>query len=148
MAKTLLRIALFPLAALVLGAIWQTLHPEGPWTLRPAAEESGDGFMRVSWDEARPRVEAGEWLLIDARPEGQFAARHLPGSVSLPADAFPEFLEFFVAEHGTERTAVIYCASSDCDTSVGLAARLRNESDWPDVRILEGGFLEWLRHQP
>lgn len=148
MSKILLRIAIFPLAALVMGALWQAVHPAGFWSLRAATEKPRDGFPRVTWNEARPWVQSGQWLLIDARSEAQFNNSHLPGAVSLPANAFPEALEFFAAEHGTDRPAVIYCDSSGCDVSAELAARLQRELGWLEVRILEGGFLEWRRKQP
>ena len=148
MVRMFVHIAVFPLAALVMGALWQAVHPAGFWSLRAATEKPRDGFARVTWNEARPRVKSGQWLLIDARSEAQFNTSHLPGAVSLPANSFPEALEFFAAEHGTNRPAVIYCDSAGCDVSAELAARLRRELGWLEVRILEGGFLEWRRKQP
>ncbi len=55
---------------------------------------------------------------------------------------------FFAEEHGTNKAAVIYCGTEECDLSAELATRLRNEVGWNDVRILEGGFLGWRRKQP
>ena len=134
------KILAYPLAALALGALW---------SLRPADDgisETEPEFVRVTWEEATPRVAAGEWLLVDARDEEHFAARHIPGAISLPAHAYPEMLQFFAEDHGTHKTVVVYCGTEDCDVSTELAARLREEAGLADVRVLEGGFLGWQRN--
>jgi rhodanese-related sulfurtransferase len=135
----------FPVAALLLGAVWQAWHPHGLWSLRASDAATEDGFPRVTWAEAGPPMAAGEWLLVDARDEEQFAAQHIPGAISLPAHAYPELLAFFAEDHGTDRPIVIYCGTEDCDLSIELALRLRDEAGCADVRILDGGFLAWRR---
>jgi len=136
----LAQILAFPLAALALAALW---------SLWPAEEFAADGgeFPFVRWAEAQPRIDAGEWLLVDARDEEQFNARHIPRAISLPSHAYPEMLEFFAEDHGTAKTVVIYCGTEDCDLSTQLALRLRDEIGYADIRILEGGFLAWQREQ-
>ena len=138
MQKNVLRILAYPLAALALGAVW---------SLRPADDEpAGEPeFARVNWAETEPRVAGGEWLLVDAREEEHYAAQHIPGAISLPAHAYPEMLQFFAEDHGTDKTTVVYCGTEDCDVSTELAVRLRDEAGVADVRILDGGFLAWQR---
>ena len=139
MKITAAKILAFPVAALAIAALW---------ALRPAEEiETDFEFPRVTLSETQPRVAAGEWLLVDARDEAQFATQHIPGAISLPAYAYPELLGFFAEDHGTTKTVVIYCGTEDCDVSTQLARRLRDEAGCADVRILEGGFLEWQRAQ-
>ena len=87
MSKLVAKILLFSLAPLALGAAYQAVHPEGLWTLRFAQEAHADGFGRVTWTEAQPKVSSGEWLLVDARDEEQFNAQHIPGAASLPSAA-------------------------------------------------------------
>ena len=136
----LAKILAFPLAALALAALW---------SLWPAEEIAADGgeFPFVTWSETQPRVDASEWLLVDARDEEQFNARHIPRAISLPSHSYPEMLEFFAEDHGTSKTVVVYCGTEDCDLSTQLAIRLRDEIGYGDVRILEGGFLAWQREQ-
>lgn len=136
------KILALPLAALVLAGLW-SVRPAGEDTPEPV----DDSFPRVTWSEARPRVEAGEWILIDAREEEQFNGRHIPGAVSLPSHSYPELLAFFAEDHGTAKTVVIYCGTEECDLSEQLAARLRDEAGCTDLRILDGGFLAWQRDQ-
>lgn len=141
-----IRMLLLPVLALALGLCWQLWHPNGLIGKKNAPKTS-DGFQRISWEAAQSRVTSGEWLLIDARPEDQFEALHIPGAVSLPSHSYPEALLFFLEEHGKERPALVYCSSTDCDSSVELAKRLR-ELGHKELRILDGGFLSWQRTQP
>ena len=138
-----LQIAAFPLAALALGFATMFVFPEG-FSLGDETEADPE-FPRISWQETAPRVQSGRWLLVDARDEEQFAAKHIPGSISLPAQSYPEMLEFFAEEHGMTKTVVIYCGTEDCDLSTELALRLRDEIGFTDIRVLDGGFLAWLR---
>lgn len=142
MKSTAAKFVALPLAALVLASLW-SLRPAVEITTEPADAS----FPRVTWSEARPRVEAGEWTLVDAREEEQFNARHIPGAVSLPSHSYPELLAFFAEDHGTAKTVVIYCGTEECDLSEQLAARLRDEAGCTDLRILDGGFLAWQRDQ-
>ncbi|MEI7865345.1 MAG: rhodanese-like domain-containing protein [Chthoniobacterales bacterium] len=148
MIKLVARVLFFPLAAFVLGAMspWPQEMKSGETT--PTSAHFPDGFTRVTWEEAKPRVESGEWLLVDARDEDQFKAQHLPYALTLPSYAFPEAVAFFAEDHGTDKVAVVYCGTEECNLSVELASRLRDEVGWKDIRILEGGFLAWRRAQP
>lgn len=147
MVRLSVQILFFPLAALVLGVAYQALHPGGVWTLPQHSAAPSDGWHRVDWTEAAPRAASGQWLLVDARESEQFAAEHIPGAVSLPANSYEEALLFFAEEHGRDKTVVVYCGTGDCELSTELASRLREEAGLTDVRILRGGILSW-RRQP
>jgi len=147
MVPLIARILFFPLASLALGAAYQAVHPEGLWTLRAGKKAHDDGFEHVTWNEARAKISSGEWLLVDARDEDQFAAEHIPGAVSLPTASYEEMLLFFAEEHGREKPVVIYCGTEDCEMSAELAVRLRDEVGFKEIRILEGGILAWKRAQ-
>ena len=143
MSKRWRQVLAFPLAALLLGLATKAVFPEGfGLAVEPESEEE---FSRVTWEETAPRVEAGDWILVDARDEEQFHARHIPGAISLPGNAYPEMIEFFAEEQGKNKTVVVYCGTEDCDLSTELALRLRDEAGFGDIRILDGGFLAWQR---
>jgi len=133
---TAAKILAFPVAALAIAALW---------SLRPVSDAAPevDEFPRVTWSETQPRVATGEWLLVDARDEAKFATRQITGAISLPAHAYPELLQFFTEDHGTDRTVVVYGDDEDDVAAGQLAARMQDEAGLPDVRVLEGGFAAW-----
>jgi len=137
---TAAKVLAFPVAALAIAALW---------SFRPATEPSpgNDEFPRVTWSETQSHVAAGEWLLVDARDEVKFATRQITGAVSLPAHAYPELLQFFTEDHGTDRTVVVYGDDEDDVAAGQLAARMQDEAGLPDVRVLDGGFAAWQREQ-
>lgn len=145
MSKRWRQILAFPLAALVLGLATKAAFPEGFGLAVESDKE--EEFSRVTWEETAPRIDAGEWILVDAREEEQFRARHIPGAISLPSNAYPEMIEFFAEEQGRNKTVVVYCGTEDCDLSIELALRLRDEAGFEDIRVLDGGFLAWQRSQ-
>ena len=78
---------------------------------------------------------------VDARGAAAYAAGHLPGAIHLPP-----------VGHDDERTAiealrgfsliVVYDDGAGCKFARGVARRLRDAS-LADVRVLEGGWVEW-----
>ncbi|MBU3665697.1 MAG: rhodanese-like domain-containing protein [Chthoniobacterales bacterium] len=98
----------------------------------------------VEWEETKPRVTAGEWVLVDARSEKRFANGHLPKAYSLPADAPSEYLRFAVEEWPPDSVVVAYCGSPSCSLAAELATRLREEAGLEGVRVLTGNYFKDL----
>lgn len=67
------------------------------------------------------RLEEGSVVLLDVRPEREFAAGHLPGALSAPLDE----LEQRVAKLPRDRTVVAYCRGPYCTFSAEAVQRLR-----------------------
>ncbi len=67
------------------------------------------------------RLRADEVVLVDVRPEHEFAAGHVPGAISLPLTA----LKQRVAELPRDRTVVAYCRGPYCTFSAEATRRLR-----------------------
>lgn len=83
--------------------------------------EARDGLDAVDRDALLERLRAGDIVLVDVRPEHEFAAGHLPGAVSLPLSA----LESRLGELPRDRTIVAYCRGPFCTFSADAARRLR-----------------------
>lgn len=96
-------------------------------------------FERVTAEELRERLDAGEVILIDARPAEEYEAGHLPGARSLPWNEIEERLDALSVPD--DATIVAYCRGPYCvyaDTALGVLA----ERGW-DVGRLEEGVAEW-----
>jgi 3-mercaptopyruvate sulfurtransferase SseA len=49
-------------------------------------------ISRVSLADAKAAFDDGKAVFVDARPAGSFAAGHIPGALSIPADEVPNHL--------------------------------------------------------
>jgi hypothetical protein len=67
---------------------------------------SGPGAAEVPLGEALAQCDRGEAVLIDVRSASAYAAGHIPGAVSVPADQ----IERRAAEiRRMDRIAILYC---------------------------------------
>lgn len=114
-------------------------HVEGLDQLASAYLGDRDGLETISRNELRDRLERGEVVVIDVRPEAEYAAGHLPGAVPIPPDRLEDLLERLPGD----RDVVAYCRGPYCvyadDAVRYLTARGRRA-----VR-LEDGLPEWRR---
>jgi rhodanese-related sulfurtransferase len=89
-----------------------------------------------------------EWgdavLWVDARPNEQFAQKHVPGAVLLNEDHWQELLPPMLAAWSPEKKTVVYCSTQSCALSHEVARRLKNEAGLKDVFVLHGGWEAWL----
>jgi rhodanese-related sulfurtransferase len=97
----------------------------------------------LRWVEVKPLLEAGAIVLVDARAKTAFEAEHIPGAVSLPANASPEEFLAFAMKYPQSTAIVVYCGGADCDLSHQLAEKLRTDLGYTNVREMPGGIVEW-----
>lgn len=94
-------------------------------------------FEKISSIEVNIGLQTNEILLIDARPEDEYEAGHLPGAISLPVDTLARRIH----ELPMGKTMVTYCRGPVCvdadDASILLSAY-----GYP-VKRLEDGVVEW-----
>jgi rhodanese-related sulfurtransferase len=123
--------------------------------LLPAAGEAIHFRDKISWRSAIAPSEmvaveqAREWgdaaIWVDARPDEEFAADHVPGAISLNEDRWNELLPQFLAVWTPGKKIVVYCSSLSCNASREVARRLHKEAQLSDVFVLEGGWEAWLK---
>lgn len=91
----------------------------------------------VSREELVERLEGGDVLLLDVRPEEEFAAGHLPGARSVPfAD-----LEQVMGSLSSDAEIIAYCRGAYCVLAHDAVRLLR--ADGHQARRLQDGLLEW-----
>jgi rhodanese-related sulfurtransferase len=93
----------------------------------------------ITRDEVLARLEQGDLILIDVRPDAEYAAGHIPGAISTP----PERLDVALDELPDQGDVVAYCRGPYCvyadDAVRVLQARGRH------ALRLEDGLPEWRR---
>ena len=136
-ARTLRQAALLIALAFV-PAIGQAVYFRGKVSFesRLTSNENVDVDLARSWGDSA--------LWIDARPDNEFEAAHIPGAISLNEDRWNELMPGFQEKWTPEKRIVVYCSSKSCNLAGDVARRLRDELKLPnDIRVLSGGWEEW-----
>ncbi|MPZ54479.1 MAG: metalloregulator ArsR/SmtB family transcription factor [Acidimicrobiia bacterium] len=101
-----------------------------------------DGLEVVGRSELEDRLRRGDLVLIDVRPEVEYAAGHLPGAISIPPDRLGRLDEVLptIPEEGD---IVAYCRGPYCvfaDDAIRYLGRRGRHA----VRLIDG-VPEWRR---
>jgi len=99
--------------------------------------QNGEGLEEISPDELEARMNQGDVVVLDVRPEREYSAGHLPGARSLPLVELVRRLD----EIPSDRELVAYCRGPYC-VMASEAARLLKERGYR-VRRLDDGVQEW-----
>lgn len=91
----------------------------------------------IDTDELLRRIERGDVVLLDVRPEPEYAGGHLPGALHIPL----EELAARIGELPRDREVVAYCRGRYCVLAHD-AVRLLN-AHGVDARRATDGVLEW-----
>lgn len=91
----------------------------------------------VDREELLERLARGDVVLLDVRPEHEFAAGHIPGALSLPLDQ----LDQRIAPLPPAPMTVAYCRGRYCVFAPEAARRLRAAGI--RARVLREGIIEW-----
>src|SRR5438132_184406 len=94
-------------------------------------------FEAIGREELLARLGRGDVVLVDVRPEEEFAAGHIDGARSLPLDQ----LEQRLAELPADREVVAYCRGPYCAYAHEAVRRL--QAAGRTARRLEEGWPEW-----
>lgn len=96
-----------------------------------------DELETISREQLRDRLDRGDVVVIDVRPEPEYAAGHLPGAVSIPPDQLDELL----GQLPGDRDVVAYCRGPYCVYADDAVRRLRERGR--RALRLEDGLPEW-----
>ncbi len=96
-----------------------------------------DAFGPVSRKDLIKRLKTGEAIVLDVRPEDEFAAGHLPLAINIPWQELPRRLR----EIPKGQEIVAYCRGPYCVLAFEAVAFMRKKGF--SVKRLEDGFPEW-----
>ena len=110
---------------------------------RAARDYLGEDVQRIGRDELRERLARGDAVLIDVRPQEEYAAGHIEGARSIPLDE----LDRRLAELPADREIVAYCRGPFCAFAHEAVRRLASAGR--AARRLDEGWPEWqLANEP
>jgi rhodanese-related sulfurtransferase len=98
-----------------------------------------DGVEQLSAEELALRIERGDVVVLDVRPETEFRAGHIAGARSVPVDV----LDALVDELQKRREVVAYCRGPYCVYADDAVRLLRSRG--LKARRLDVGYPEWQR---
>jgi rhodanese-related sulfurtransferase len=98
-----------------------------------------DGMEAITREELAARLERGEVLVIDVRPEPEFEAGHVVGARSVPIDQ----LDRWLVSAPRDQEIVAYCRGPYCVFADDAVRVLRAQGI--SARRLQDGFPEWRR---
>ncbi len=102
---------------------------------------SGSGELaRLDREALMREAERGDIVVIDVRPENEYAAAHLPYARSIPLTE----LKKRIAEIPFDKTVIAYCRGPFCLFASEAVKILKNEGI--DAHRLDDGVAEWLAH--
>jgi rhodanese-related sulfurtransferase len=91
----------------------------------------------VSREELLARMQSGDVVLLDVRPEEEYTSAHIPGARSLPfAD-----IEQAASSLSTDADIIAYCRGAYCVLAHDAVRLLRAQGR--RARRLQDGLLEW-----
>ena len=98
-----------------------------------------DGVEQLSAEELAGRLESGDVVVLDVRPETEFRAGHIAGARSAPV----EELDALAGRLPKRREVVAYCRGPYCVYADDAVRLLRNRG--LKARRLDVGYPEWRR---
>jgi rhodanese-related sulfurtransferase len=134
---------LYRLASTSVADLWVNLRSEAEERLvelqmaLTSIVEHGDELQGVSRADILRRAAAGEVLVLDVRPEDEYAAAHLPHARSLPVDE----LKRRIAELPKNVPVVAYCRGPFCLMAKDAVELLRKKGY--QAFHLTDGVAEW-----
>ena len=135
----------YALASERVGELWGALrdvaveHVAGFERLAGAYLGKRDGVETVGRDELAVRLERGEVLVLDVRPEAEYAAGHIAGARSIPISELRRQLRALPKEG----EVVAYCRGPYC-VYADDAVRELNRRGFVARRLVDG-YPEWKR---
>jgi rhodanese-related sulfurtransferase len=135
--------ALLLVCAAILGTAAQFLSPRAiPWMERHSqrieVRAMQAGLTIVDVEKARAILEAGEYLVFDARRAAEFDTGHLPGAVSFPYESREAGYDEMAALLQPAQPVMVYCSGPECDDALLLGEFLKNQGSQEVSLFLEG----------
>lgn len=97
----------------------------------------------INADEVQNKLTANEdVILVNALGADSFRAKHIPGSVNIPAGKVEALAEQILPDKNQE--IIVYCSSPSCTASPTAAQKLI-DLGYSNIVDFEGGLTGWLK---
>ncbi|MCC6682233.1 MAG: rhodanese-like domain-containing protein [Phycisphaeraceae bacterium] len=135
LARTILILLALPVGPAVITAF---AHPHSPWGVDPR----DPALIMLKDALAIPNV-----LWLDARPTLAHEEKHMPDAMALNEDDWDDQIEDVMLTWQPDQVVIVYCDETLCQSGLQVGRRLHEETGIEPVRVLEGGWDAWLKHE-
>ncbi len=111
---------------------------------KAASSSSGaehPSVILIDLERARQWYEEGTNCFIDARPDDEYRAGHIPGALNVLPGDLEDIVPELSARVQTDRI-IVYCVGPECPEAIELA-ELMNEFGISPVHVYLGGWEQW-----
>lgn len=135
--------------AFALAAIANVLSPVGigwreAWSASIDSQAEQLGINVVEAPQVHQIVDAGSYVVLDARSAVDYEAGHLPGALSWPASDIEGNAELILPVLHPDQPVLVYCSGRSCDESLHLAKFLKSQGI-KQINLFAGGYSEWKK---
>jgi rhodanese-related sulfurtransferase len=114
----------------------------GDWSMEARFSDAAGESQIISLEQAEQLFKQGAAVFLDARPESQYAERHIQGALNFPWQEADRYFVETAARLEDRKMIVTYCDGESCDLSHELALFLK-EMGFENVRVLVNGLTLW-----
>ncbi len=108
------------------------------------SEEDYPNITFITLPEAEDLFLQGEAAFIDSRTFDKFRSGRILGAVNIPFEEDHTEDSLKSLTFPLDKTLVIYCDGSDCQSSV-LLAKVLHDRGFVSLKVFFGGWEEWLQ---
>jgi rhodanese-related sulfurtransferase len=106
---------------------------------------TGPAPATISLAEAKSLFDSGQALFVDSRHAFDFRMGHIESAINIPLNKLDSESQA-IATLPRNKTIVVYCDGSECNSSIELAAKLY-ERGIGGLKIFFGGWEEWTANK-
>lgn len=140
MFKSIAQATLLLLLASMAAFATRLWHPRAP-ALYLVQEPLRDDEVSLQMIHERWK---GDVLWIDARPQEQYDAGHVPGALLLNEQKFEDQLFGLLDTlQANRKPIIVYCSAAKCDASRNVLERLKQTLPVEHAFVLKGGWRAW-----
>ena len=103
------------------------------------AQEPG----HITADDLKKIIESGNKsiLIVDVQPKGAYDLGHIKGAINFP---WASDLKNS-GDLPKDKTLILYCDCSHEEDSMDVAGQLKDKWGYTNIKLLEGGWSNWLK---
>ncbi len=98
----------------------------------------------ITLAEAEGLFVSQEAIFIDSRSEKDYKEGHILGALSIPFEQHEEREIMARLDLPPEKTLVVYCDGSECQSSLALA-KVLDKQGFQSIKVFFGGWVEWFQ---